>query len=41
MSMLSKESGGTYNVDCFGKDIQNYLSNQRRQLLRERHTQSL
>jgi len=30
MSVLSKESGGDYNVGCISKDVENYVSNKRR-----------
>ena len=35
MSMLSKESGGDYNVRCIPIDIQNYLGSKRRKLLQD------
>ena len=35
MSMLSKESGGDYNVGCILLDIQNYLGSKRRKLLQD------
>ncbi|KAG6686155.1 hypothetical protein I3842_11G002900 [Carya illinoinensis] len=41
MSVLSKESGGEYNVGCIAKDVQNYLGNRRRQLLGEGDAQKL
>ncbi|XP_035543604.1 protein FAR1-RELATED SEQUENCE 5-like [Juglans regia] len=41
MSVLSKESGGDYNVGCIAKDIQNYLGNRRKQLLNEGDAQKL
>ena len=39
MSVLSKESGGDYNVGCISVDIQNYLGNKRRKLLQDGDTQ--
>jgi hypothetical protein len=33
MSVLSKESGGDYNVGCVAKDVENYLGNRRRDLI--------
>jgi hypothetical protein len=33
MSVLSKESGGDYNVGCTTKDVENCLSNRRRDLI--------
>jgi len=33
MSVLSKESGGDYNIGCIAKDVENYLGNRRRDLI--------
>ncbi|KAG6713647.1 hypothetical protein I3842_05G163700 [Carya illinoinensis] len=35
MTMLSKESGGDFNIGCIGKDVENYLGNKRRKLFEE------
>uniref|UniRef100_A0A2N9GL14 Uncharacterized protein n=1 Tax=Fagus sylvatica TaxID=28930 RepID=A0A2N9GL14_FAGSY len=41
MSVLSKESGGDYNVGCISVDVQNYLGNKRRKLLEEGDAQRM
>ena len=41
MSVLSKESGGDYNVGCILVDIQNYLGNKRRKLLQDGDAQGM
>ncbi|KAG6716510.1 hypothetical protein I3842_04G053000 [Carya illinoinensis] len=41
MSVLSKESGGDYNIGCINKNVQNYLGNRMRQFLGEGDAQSL
>ena len=41
MSVLSKESGGDYNVGCIPVDIQNYLGNKRRKSLQYRDAQGM
>ncbi|KAF3949605.1 hypothetical protein CMV_024548 [Castanea mollissima] len=41
MSVLSKESGGDYNVGCVALDIQNYLCNKRRILLQDGDAQRM
>ncbi|XP_050281816.1 protein FAR1-RELATED SEQUENCE 5-like [Quercus robur] len=41
MSVLSKESGGDYNVGCIPVDIQNYLGNKRRKLLQDGDAQGM
>lgn len=33
MSVLSKESGENFNIDCVGKDVENYLGNKRENVL--------
>ncbi|KAG6702816.1 hypothetical protein I3842_07G055100 [Carya illinoinensis] len=41
MSVLSKESGGHFNIGCIGKDVENYLGNKRRKLFEEGDAQRL
>ncbi|KAG6635776.1 hypothetical protein CIPAW_11G065400 [Carya illinoinensis] len=41
MSVLSKESGSVFNVGCIGKDVENYLGNERRKLFEEGDAQRL
>ncbi|KAG6703898.1 hypothetical protein I3842_07G108600 [Carya illinoinensis] len=41
MSVLSKESGGDFNVGCIGKDVENFLGNKRRKLFEEGDAQRL
>ncbi|KAG6734805.1 hypothetical protein I3842_01G288500, partial [Carya illinoinensis] len=41
MSVLSKESGGDFNIGCIGKDVENYLGNKRRKLFEEGDAQRL
>ncbi|KAG6661775.1 hypothetical protein CIPAW_03G198800 [Carya illinoinensis] len=41
MSVLSKESGGDFNVGCIGKDVENYLGNKRRKVFEEGDAQRL
>ncbi|KAG7941886.1 hypothetical protein I3843_16G070500 [Carya illinoinensis] len=41
MSVLSKEAGGDFNIGCIGKDVENYLGNQRRKLFEEGDAQRL
>jgi hypothetical protein len=41
MLVLSKESGGDYNVGCISVDVQNYLGNKRRKLLEEGDAQRM
>ena len=41
MSVLSKESGGDYNVRCIPVDIQNYLGNKRRKLVQDGNAQGM
>ncbi|XP_042978660.1 protein FAR1-RELATED SEQUENCE 5-like [Carya illinoinensis] len=41
MSVLSKESGGDFNIGCIGKDVKNYLKNKRRKLFEEGDAQRL
>ncbi|KAG6644800.1 hypothetical protein CIPAW_08G077800 [Carya illinoinensis] len=41
MPVLSKESGGDFNIGCIGKDVENYLENKRRKLFEERDAQRL
>ncbi|KAG6628924.1 hypothetical protein CIPAW_14G046800 [Carya illinoinensis] len=41
MSVLSKESGGDFNVGCIGKDVENYLGNKRRKVFEEGDVQRL
>ena len=41
MSVLSKESGGDYNVGCVAVDVQNYLGSKRRKLLQDGDAQRM
>ncbi|KAF5476291.1 hypothetical protein F2P56_008022 [Juglans regia] len=41
MSVLSKESGGDFNVGCIGNDVENYLGNKRRKKFEEGDVQRL
>ncbi|KAF5447954.1 hypothetical protein F2P56_033464 [Juglans regia] len=41
MSVLSKDSGGDFNVGCIGKDVENYLGSQRRKIFEEGDAQRL
>ncbi|KAG7986128.1 hypothetical protein I3843_03G065600 [Carya illinoinensis] len=41
VSVLSKESGGDFNVGCISKDVENYLGNKRRKLFEEGDAQRL
>ncbi|KAG2666757.1 hypothetical protein I3760_15G079000 [Carya illinoinensis] len=41
MSVLSKESGGDFNVGCIGKDVENYVGNKRRKVFEEGDAQRL
>ncbi|XP_035545925.1 protein FAR1-RELATED SEQUENCE 5-like [Juglans regia] len=41
MSVLSKESGGDFNIGCIGKDVKNYLENKRKNLFEEGDAQRL
>ena len=41
MSVLSKESGGDFNVGCIGKDVENYLGTKRRKIFEEGDAQRL
>ncbi|KAF5471376.1 hypothetical protein F2P56_008184 [Juglans regia] len=41
MSVLSKDSGGDFNVGCIGKDVENYLGSQRRKIFAEGDAQRL
>ncbi|KAG6733034.1 hypothetical protein I3842_01G207000 [Carya illinoinensis] len=41
MSMLSKESGGDFNVGCIGKDVENFLGTKRRKVFEEGDAQRL
>ncbi|KAG6702791.1 hypothetical protein I3842_07G052900 [Carya illinoinensis] len=41
MSVLSKESGGDFNIGCIGKDVENYLGNKKRKLFEEGDAQRL
>ncbi|KAG7952022.1 hypothetical protein I3843_12G037200 [Carya illinoinensis] len=41
MSVLSKESGGDFNIGCIGKDVENYLGNKRKKLFEEGDAQRL
>ena len=41
MSVLSKESSDDFNIDCIGKDVENYLRNKRRKLFEEGDAQKL
>ena len=41
MSLLSKESGGDYNVGCIPVDIQNYLGDKKRKLLQDGDAQGM
>nr|XP_023903983.1 protein FAR1-RELATED SEQUENCE 5-like [Quercus suber] len=41
MFVLSKESGGDYNVGCIPIDIQNYLGSKRRKFLQDRNAQGM
>ncbi|KAG7996493.1 hypothetical protein I3843_01G162700 [Carya illinoinensis] len=41
MSVLSKESGGDFNIGCIGKDVENYLENKKRKLFEEGDAQRL
>ncbi|KAG6670508.1 hypothetical protein I3843_Q059700 [Carya illinoinensis] len=41
MSVLSKETGGDFNIGCIGKDVENYLGNKRKKLFEEGGAQRL
>ncbi|KAK0588019.1 hypothetical protein LWI29_032987 [Acer saccharum] len=41
ISVLSKESGGDFNVGCIGKDVENYLGSKRRKIFEEGDAQRL
>ncbi|XP_041004012.1 protein FAR1-RELATED SEQUENCE 5-like [Juglans microcarpa x Juglans regia] len=41
MSVLSKESGGEFNVGCIGKDVENFIGNKRSKLFEEGDAQRL
>ncbi|XP_041001639.1 protein FAR1-RELATED SEQUENCE 5-like [Juglans microcarpa x Juglans regia] len=41
MSVLSKDSGGEFNVGCIGKDVENYLGTKRRKIFEEEDAQRL
>ncbi|XP_035545018.1 protein FAR1-RELATED SEQUENCE 5-like [Juglans regia] len=41
MSVLSKDSGGEFNVGCIGKDVENYLGSKRRKIFEEGDAQRL
>ena len=41
VSMLSKESGGDYNVGCVAVDVQNYFGSKRRKLLQDGDAQRI
>ncbi|XP_035550049.1 protein FAR1-RELATED SEQUENCE 5-like [Juglans regia] len=41
MSVLSKETGGDFNIGCIGKDVENYLGNKRKKLFEEGDAQRL
>ena len=41
MSVLSKESGGDFNVGCISKDVENYLGTKRRKIFEEGNAQRL
>ena len=41
MSVLSKESGGDYNVGCIPVDIQKILGSKRRKLLQDGNVQGM
>ncbi|XP_042969180.1 protein FAR1-RELATED SEQUENCE 5-like [Carya illinoinensis] len=41
MSVMSKESGGDFNVGCIGKDVENYVGNKRRKVFEEGDAQRL
>ncbi|KAF5469479.1 hypothetical protein F2P56_013547 [Juglans regia] len=41
MSMLSKKSGGDFNVGCIGEDVENYLGNKMRKLFEKEDAQKL
>ncbi|KAG2710572.1 hypothetical protein I3760_04G033700 [Carya illinoinensis] len=41
MSVLSKESGGDFNIGCIGKDVENYVGNKRRKVFEEGDAQRL
>ncbi|KAG7992258.1 hypothetical protein I3843_02G119000 [Carya illinoinensis] len=41
MSVLSKESGGDFNIGCIGKDVENYLGNKRKKLFEKGDAQRL
>ena len=41
MSVLSKESGGDFNIGCIGKDVENFLGYKRKKLFQEGDAQRL
>ncbi|XP_040995984.1 protein FAR1-RELATED SEQUENCE 5-like [Juglans microcarpa x Juglans regia] len=41
MSMLSKDSGGDFNIGCIGKDVENYMRSQRRKVFEDGDAQRL